>query len=140
MAHFEEPTPQQETEYREWVAARPPAVRAVAERFEPWTLYRMKSTGQRVTICSFTEQKDGRVTLRVNVTGQFNAHLFDSLVFGIDPDDLEPCDLPGEDEVLGAILSTEQVAEKIRVGLRSDLFEMGSDGIASAKAMTLERS
>ena len=97
MARFTEPTPEQEAGWKEWVAERPPVVRAVAERFEPWSLYRLKTTGQRVTIHSFSE--DG--TMTVLVTGDFNLLTFSRSVFGINPDDLEPCDLPAPDEFLG---------------------------------------
>jgi hypothetical protein len=108
MARFTEPTAEQEAGWKEWVASRPEPVRKVAERFEPWSLYRMKSTGQRVTLYSFGEANDGSaVTLTVNVTGQFNAVAFDRQVFGIDPDDLEPCDLPAPTEPTGTALTDE---------------------------------
>jgi hypothetical protein len=47
MARISEPTAKEEAEWKEWVASRPAAVRAIAERFDPWTLYRMKSSGFR---------------------------------------------------------------------------------------------
>jgi hypothetical protein len=34
-------TPEQEADWLAWVAARPPHVRKVAERFRPTTLYRL---------------------------------------------------------------------------------------------------
>ena len=73
------------------MAGRPDNVRKVAERFDPWTLYHMKSTGQHVTLYSFSEADNGTVTLTVNVTREFNPEvLVERQVFGIDPDDLEP--------------------------------------------------
>lgn len=96
-----EPTPEQEVGYREWLASRPPHVRAVAEQFEPWSLYRLKPTGQRVTIVSFGEAQDNSVTLTVLVSADFNLVMFERQVFGIKPDDLEPCDLPSVDEPTG---------------------------------------
>ena len=111
MARFEEPTRKQEQIWNAWVRKRPPAVRTVAERFDPWSLYRMKSSGQRVTIVSFGEHEDGSVTLTVNVTGQFNFVTFDRSVFGVDPDDLEPCDLPSKNEFLGTMLSEQKDIE-----------------------------
>lgn len=109
---FIEPTPEQEAGYREWVASRPEAVRLVAERFEPWSLYRLNGK-QRVTIVSFGEQADGGVSLTVRVSGDFNAVMFERDVFGINPDDLEPCDLPAPDEHTGALLTYDEVDENI---------------------------
>lgn len=113
MARLMEPSAKLLAAWNAWVAERPPNVRAVAERFEPWSLYRMKSTGQRVTVVSFGEGEDGTVTLTVNITGQFNFTLFDRQVFGIDPDDLEPCDPPGPDEITGALLVEDAEVEAL---------------------------
>lgn len=132
MARFIEPRGKQERHWRIWVSTRPPKVRAIAERFDPWSLYRMRTTGQRVTIRSFAD--DG--TVSVAVTGQFNAVLHDAEVFGVNPDDLEECDLPGPDEVLGAAMTTEEVEENLdemRVLVRPDLWTMGPDGKARRK-------
>ncbi len=107
MARFVEPTPEQERAWREWVAERPPEVRAVAEQFDPWTLYWMPSSRHRVTLRSFDETEDGRVTLRVVVSGRFNAVIFDREVFGIEPDGLVECDLPDPDELVGSLDLTD---------------------------------
>ena len=88
----QEPTSEQVSIWKDWVATRPPVVRAIAERIDPWTLYRMRKTGKRVTLRSISENG----TVSVNVTGQFYAVMFGRSVFGVNPDDLEPCDLPGE--------------------------------------------
>lgn len=111
MARYVDPTPEQEAGYREWLAERPAHVRAVAERFDPWSLYRLKSSGHRVTVYSFGEEAGGKVTLTVNVTGEFNVVSFARRVFGIDPDDLEPCELPAPDEPVGAVLVQEEDIE-----------------------------
>ena len=100
MARFENPTAAQECEWREWVAGRPESVREIAERFDPWALYRMHSTGQRVQLVSIFE--DG--TVSVAVFGEFNLVAFERRVFGIDPNDLEECDLPGPDELCGEMV------------------------------------
>ena len=120
MAQIKKPTPEQEAGWKEWVAGRPDNVREVAERFNPWTLYRMKSTGQRVSICSFGEGEKGDVTLTVDIVGQFNLLLHDLQVFGIDPDDLEECDLPAEDEPLGEILDDDEQLEYINARRREN--------------------
>lgn len=133
---FTEPTKAQERVYRRWVKSRPPNVRAVAERFEPWSLYRLKTTGHRVTVHSFGEEKDGSVTLTVNVTADFNFVMFERQVFGIQPDDLEPCDLPQPGEKFAAILTPEQVDDNIdvlRVLARPDLWVLDEHGKAVRK-------
>ena len=61
----------------------------------------------------FTSDIDGSVTLTVNITGEFNLISFDQQVFGIDPDDLEECDLPVEGEPLGEALNEDEQLEYI---------------------------
>lgn len=131
MARLVEPTVEEEREWREWVASRPESVRVVAERLDPWSLYRMKSTGQRVTVHSFSE--DGTVT--VDITGEFNLQLFDSQVFGIDPDDLEPCDRP--DAPTGSLMTPDQVEDNVdvlRATIRPDLWALDASGKAVRKS------
>ncbi len=133
MARISEPTAKEEAAWKEWIASQLAAIRAIAERFDPWSLYRMKSTGHRVTVRGFSE--DG--TLRVDVTGDYNLVLHERTVFGIDPNDLEPCEIPPPDEPVGSVLSDEQFEENIealRVLVRPDLFVMGDDGIAKRKS------
>ena len=99
-----EPTAAQKAAWREWVASRPESIRVVAERYDPWTLYRLKTTNQRVFLEAFSEPgADGKVTCRVGVSGMFNMVTFERSVFGIDPDDLEECDLPSTDEPVGSL-------------------------------------
>jgi len=113
MAQFTEPTSKQRVDWNQWVVERPDNVREVAERFDPWTLYCMKDTNQRVTLYSFGEQAAGDVTLTVNITGEFNLISFDRQVFGIDPEALEECDLPAEGEPLGQVLNEDEQLEYI---------------------------
>jgi len=102
MARLIEPTESQHAAWEAWVAERPEPIRRVALRFDPWSLYRMKSTGNRVTLISFDRDTDDQVTLRVEVSGNSNRLLFARQVFGVSPDDLEPCDVPGNDEDVAA--------------------------------------
>lgn len=104
MARVNEPTKEQLLGWADWVAERPKVVRDIAERFDIWTLYRLKSTGQRVQIVAVSE--DG--TLRVNVDPAHNLTLMGTTVFGVPPEDLEECDLPGHDEPVGELLTPEQ--------------------------------
>lgn len=107
MARIHEPSKADENAWKKWLDSRSATVRAVAERFDPWSLYKMKSE-HRCTIISFGEEKDGGISLRVLITGQFNRIMFDRQVFGVSPDDLEPCDLPSPDEILGAVLTKDK--------------------------------
>jgi len=106
---YAEPTNEQLAAWKAWLAERPENVRCIGERLDPWTLYRMKSTNQRVTIAAIAEN----ATVRVNVTGEFNLIGFERSVFGVDPDDLVECDLPGDDEDLGTLDLTEAEAKEL---------------------------
>jgi hypothetical protein len=109
MANWFEPTPEQVRVFAEWVASRPEAVRNACARFLPWELYRLRDTGHRVVIHSIGQVIDedgeptGDIVLTVDVLGRFNFVALERRVFGIDPDDLEPCDLPAEGEMLGSL-------------------------------------
>lgn len=85
--------------YEAWIAARPQMIQDMIRRWPPTELYRLKTTGQRVTVSSYGE--DG--TICVAVSGQFNLVMHERIVHGIDPGDLEPCDLPGLDEPVGVL-------------------------------------
>jgi hypothetical protein len=102
-----EPMESQERAWKKWVADRPDNVRAVAERFDPWTLYWHEKTKQRVFVIGFDEvEKPGqavKVTLRVGVSGEYNLVTHERQVFGLDPDELVECDLPKDDEQLGSM-------------------------------------
>ncbi len=82
-----------------WVASRPPVIQGLCALLPPDNLYKMKSTGLRVTIVSYAENR----TVTVDVTGDYNLLAFERQVFGINPNDLEECDLPGGDEPLGVM-------------------------------------
>ena len=101
MAKWIEWTDEQRTAWAEWRATRPTVIQEMMDRFPYDELYRLKSSGHRVTLYSYSENG----TLTVNVTGDFNFVTFDRRVFGIEPDDLEPCDLPNADEHLGTFIS-----------------------------------
>ena len=83
-----------------WVASRPPVIHELCALLPPDNLYKMKSTGLRVTIVSYEEDR----TVTVAVTGDYNLLACSRLVFGINPDDLKECDLPDDDEPLGIML------------------------------------
>ena len=139
--HFE-PTQDILDRWNWWVAERPPNVRAVAQKFNPWTLYLLTTTNHKVTIAVFDEEEDDRVTLRVNVVSEFNANLLhERRVFGIKPEDLVECDVPSLEERAdnirkGSTLSDERVNELIddlKVLIRPDLWILNDEGIAIRK-------
>ena len=87
----------------EWVATRPEVVQKLCNDYPPDRLYKIKETGKRITLHSYSE--DG--TMTVNMTGEYNAVIFNSRVFGIKPEDIEECDLPATDEPTGTMLTKE---------------------------------
>jgi hypothetical protein len=116
MANLFDPDESILREWSDWLADRPDSVKAAAEKFKPWKLYRLKGSGHRVTLVSFDEPADGSpVTLKVFVSGEFNAVAFERTVFGIQQDDLEECDLPGPGEVCGSMdLDIEDCREMLK--------------------------
>jgi hypothetical protein len=138
MANFREVTPEMIQHWDEWVSTRPEVVRKIAEKLKPWELYWLPCGdghplgGHRVTIHSISE--DGTVT--VDVTGDFNKIMFGRRVFGIDPADLTPCDLPPPDEELGEVLTQEEANDNLdamRVMVRPDLWTLDEEGNAIRK-------
>ena len=87
--------------FKEWLQGRSDIILDMVKRYPPDVLYRMKSTGQRVTIIAYAE--DG--TVRVLVSGDYNAVLFEREVFGVHLENLEECDLPDRNERLGTLLT-----------------------------------
>lgn len=92
-----------------WVATRPPIIQEMCAKLPPNLLYLYKSTGQRVTIESYSE--NGTVT--VQVSGEYNLIEFERSVFGVPQDELEECDLPPADQPVGVVLSTAQAIQLI---------------------------
>lgn len=106
-----------------WVAGCPESVQELCRRFPPDRLYRMTPTGQRCTIISYSEGG----TLTVAVTGEYNLTMFDRQVFGIKPEDLTECDLPGPDDPLGAMLTEREDVEAFIDESRSELHNQGKE-------------
>lgn len=101
MAKIFEPTDEQVAGYAAWVETRPSPVLEIARRLDPWTLYKMEPNGERVTLEAISE--DG--TVRVRVSAKHNMLVFERSVFGVNPDNLSPCELPTDDEPVGALLT-----------------------------------
>lgn len=93
----------------EWIKSRPKVIQDMIEKFPADRLYRLKCTGHRCTIYSYSENK----TLTVSITGEYNYILFPRHVFGIKLDGLEECDLPEENELLGSVAKSESEAMAI---------------------------
>ncbi len=118
MADIRTPEPAEVEAWNTWVAMRPPAVRAIAERFFPWKLYRLGTSGRRGLIVAFDESAAGVVTVRVAITGQYNRVAFERMVFGIAPEEIIECDLPGPEERLGSLNLDARVF--LNMGLTED--------------------
>lgn len=84
-----------ETEVEAWrveISTWPPTIRPIAERFTPWAVVRIKSTGALGRAHGFSEALDGAVTVDVMVRQHWNPHLHidrDQLVSGLSPTALE---------------------------------------------------
>lgn len=100
-----------EKEREDWILSQPPDIQKMIRKFPPNLLYQM-DTGNRCLIYSYSE--DGTVT--VSVTGEYNYVIFSRRVFGIDPDTLVECDLPGSDEKLGDM--SEEVASELDIPVK----------------------
>ncbi len=120
-----EPTEEQVVAWREWLDGRPDYVRQVAQRFDPWTMYRLTSTGQRCAFrgcdvgaltCSQSRCPDdacrlpaghegahaaiGNVTVRIYAEHPDLGEISAVEVFGIGADELTPWpDEPGDPKV-----------------------------------------
>jgi hypothetical protein len=117
LARYIEPTAAELILWERWVSGTTPAVRAVAQRFDPWSLYRRRSTGHRVFIDSFGEYPDDRpVSVCVAVTVEFNDVDFDWITYGVPPDDLELCDLPTVEETFKRSPSGQNLEESVDTG------------------------
>lgn len=104
-------TREMEAKWKAWAKRRPKVIKDLARRFKPWKLYLLKSSGHRVFPISFFENG----TLTVAVTGRYNLINFERQVFGIKPEDLEECDLPGSDERVGVLFNDEQTLHYINL-------------------------
>lgn len=101
MAIIEVWTEDKSSVFDQWLKDKPDCIKDLARRFPPYLLYRMKSSGHRVTIYGYHE--DG--SLSVSITGTYNRVIFNRHVFGVLPADLIECDLPGPGEPLGVELT-----------------------------------
>lgn len=118
MANVFEPTEELRKEWEEWLNDPEYAdTREVAAKLPPWKLYRMKSTGQRVTLRSIGLRQDGTPCARVFVDARYNFVTMEREVFGIPVDDLEECELPAPGELVGSMEMPVEVAREL---LRED--------------------
>ncbi len=82
----------------EWLKDRPQVIQDMAAQCPPGRLYRLASSGHRVFVRSYSENR----TMTVIVSGKYNLVAFERQVFGISPDDLTECELPAPDEPVGS--------------------------------------
>jgi hypothetical protein len=93
-----EPTDENRAAWAQWLDERPGHVRAVAERFDPWTMYRLTTTGQRCQVIGFHEA-DGDIPVTVYIYAEHRilGPITGVNVFGIDPADVVPWTEADED-------------------------------------------
>jgi len=104
-----------EMAWNKWVCSRPKSVQELCRKFPPNRLYKLRSTGHRCMVYSYSE--DG--TMTVNVTGEHNVVLFSRAVFGIKPEDLTECEPPAKGEMLGEAMTQDEAREFIRKAYRN---------------------
>lgn len=103
MANLYEFDEQKLKEWHEWLKDRPQIIKDLAKQLPPNKLYLLKTSNHKVTLISYEE--NGTVT--VNVSGDFNRVIFERNVFGVNPENLEECDIPNKDGC-GLILTESQ--------------------------------
>lgn len=122
MALHMEWTDEHEQIWQEWLSDRPAVIRDLATRFHPAKLYLLKTTGQKGTIESFGE--DG--TIRMQFDGRFCKVVFAKSVFGLKPDDIEECELPGPDEEVGNYCEENDIdPDEIIPEIRAKMIDAG---------------
>jgi len=91
---FPKATKKARREFDAWLWTRPAVIRRMAKRFDPFTPYRVKATGQVGFVVSWNE--GGTMRLRISEWFQDNPKIavslteFDLEVFGLRPKDLMP--------------------------------------------------
>ncbi len=78
-------------EIKDWLKTRPKKIQQMAEKWPPYNIYRLTTTGQHCYLHSYSE--DGTVSIIVNghdseVLNMMNQHM-PCNVFGINPEELE---------------------------------------------------
>ena len=102
---------------KEWLLTRPQVIQDMAKLIPPGRLYRLHDGGRRVFPYSYNENG----TLTVVVSGEYNLVVFERNVFGIKPEDLEECDLPGPEEEVGVVLTDNEDVDAFIEANRKDI-------------------
>lgn len=84
--NWTEPTQEMQDEWQAWLAERPETVRTIGERFKPWAMYRLTTTGQRCQVIAISENGTVRIYAEHETLGPMTG----VEVFGVDPDELIP--------------------------------------------------
>jgi hypothetical protein len=89
MARWMNPTRKDVLDISAKFKDRPRHVRAIAKKIDFFSLYWLRPVDSHV-ICGVED--DGSIT--VSATREYNDLVYDVLIFGVDPEDLQPCELP----------------------------------------------
>jgi len=103
--------------WEEWVESRPVEIQKLCRKFPPDRLYKIKNSNHKVTIISYNESG----SMNVDVSGEYNLIVFERQVFGIEPDNLEECDLPNHNEPLGVKFTDSQEIDKYLDKIRPEI-------------------
>ncbi len=120
-------TTEQIQEWDEWLKDRPQIIKDMATKLPPNKLYRNKITGQIGVLVSYAENG----TVRASFPNDLNFQMSTPggrQVFGLLPDDLEECEYPEAEKIVGPSASglictfceTEFYKESKRLGLIKD--------------------
>jgi hypothetical protein len=112
MARFMDPTPEEEAKWAEGLVEFPDHIRQLAD---PWSLYRIKSTGELVIFDGIVEHPDGELTISVIYVDMDN----NRTLWGRDVpvDDLEPCEPSGTDEEIDGIATARDRGQRLISGI-----------------------
>ncbi len=87
-----------------WLAERP-QIKSLVDKYPPNLLYRMKDTGQIVTIYSYSEDN----TVRVTIEPGYRMQIVPYGVFGVDPQVLEEYE-PEKGEPIEVYIDGQRIA------------------------------
>lgn len=113
-----QPTEAERKQLAEWIESRPPAVKEVAKKLNPFTCYRLKDNPGHYSLYSILEPK-GTGPCTVTIIHGHDSYLAGIRVFDINPDDLASCNCgqwesPTDQDILDRELELPAMRDAIR--------------------------
>ena len=109
--------------WEEQLELMPDKVAELARQFPPNRLYKLHPTGQRVEVVCWGEDQ----SVAIFLSGEYHLLTFERIVFGVMPEYLEECDLPGPEEVTGALLTTDEQIKDYLDRMKAQNQSVGED-------------